>query len=539
MSEKKLVLILNTSQEYIRHVGPEGKKFAPLMNRFFESITDVYLPLVKMFEALERDGVPFKVGLVMTPSLCTLLEDSSVQSEYLEWLDGRIELGKSELVRCAADQKLLSAAKFCLEKHQEAKLAFENLGRRILRKIHEFSKKGFIELIATCGTDIFLPHYHDMEEIKNAQIEAGLFSFKSFFGQAAEGFWLPELGYYPGLERNLRNYNVNYTVLDARSFLFGEEMPVKGIFAPVRIGNSVVAFGRNPNTDEELFGFEGYANNDVYLDKGRDVGYELSDEKVENLFGESKSRYSLGYCYWNKGGRVSDADYVNVDSNEHVYEFEAAVAKCEEDALSFVNKRIQLMNDAGLELSDTKTISLTETININSLNDVWSEGIFWLECVFRAAHKQSLEFANAKDLILEQFKFQKIHPYYGSCSDDGYGEALISHKNNWMIRYVRKASERMVDLSERFCGDTGLKARLLNLGAKELLIAQSSGWARMIENDSFPEYAKHRFIQTINDFTAVFDALGSNTVSTEWLTNLEESHKIFPWMNYRIFSRKS
>ena len=179
-------------------------------------------------------------------------------------------------------------------------------------------------------------------------------------------------------------------------------MPVKGIFAPVRIGNSVVAFGRNPNTDEELFGFEGYANNDVYLDKGRDVGYELSDEKLENLFGESKSRYSLGYCYWNKGGRVSDEDYVNVDSNEHVYEFEAAVAKCEEDALSFVNKRIQLMNDAGLELSDTKTISLTETININSLNDVWSEGIFWLECVFRAAHKQSLEFANAKDLILEQ-----------------------------------------------------------------------------------------------------------------------------------------
>ena len=84
-----------------------------------------------------------------------------------------------------------------------------------------------------------------------------------------------------------------------------------------------------------------------------------------------------------------------------------------------------------------------------------------------------------------------------------------------------------------------MKARLLNLGAKELLMAQSSGWARMIENDSFPEYAKHRFIQTINDFTAVFDALGSNTVSTEWLTNLEESHKIFPWMNYRIFSRKS
>jgi 1,4-alpha-glucan branching enzyme len=36
----------------------------------------------------------------------------------------------------------------------------------------------------------------------------------------------------------------------------------------------------------------------------------------------------------------------------------------------------------------------------------------------------------------------------------------------------------------------------------------------------------------------VFDALGSNTVSTEWLTKLESKESIFPWMNYRIFSKK-
>ncbi|MBD5414594.1 MAG: DUF1957 domain-containing protein, partial [Treponema sp.] len=50
--------------------------------------------------------------------------------------------------------------------------------------------------------------------------------------------------------------------------------------------------------------------------------------------------------------------------------------------------------------------------------------------------------------------------------------------------------------------------------------------------------ASMRFTQSINDFTAVFDALGSNTVSTEWLTNLENQHQLFPWMNYRIFNRK-
>ena len=93
-------------------------------------------------------------------------------------------------------------------------------------------------------------------------------------------------------------------------------------------------------------------------------------------------------------------------------------------------------------------------------------------------------------------------------------------------------------MANRFPSDTGLKARLLNLGAKELMLAQSCGWAKMIENGVFPDYAETRFKQSIIDFTAVFDALGSNTVSTEWLTNLELEHQVFPWMNYRIFSKK-
>ena len=32
--------------------------------------------------------------------------------------------------------------------------------------------------------------------------------------------------------------------------------------------------------------------------------------------------------------------------------------------------------------------------------------------------------------------------------------------------------------------------------------------------------------------------LGANTISTEWLTRLEQEHPLFPWMNYRIFSKK-
>ena len=73
---------------------------------------------------------------------------------------------------------------------------------------------------------------------------------------------------------------------------------------------------------------------------------------------------------------------------------------------------------------------------------------------------------------------------------------------------------------------------------EELMIAQGAEWAKMLHEGRFPEYVTEHFKECIASFIAVFDSLGSNTVSTEWLTKLEREHPLFPWMNYRIFSKK-
>ena len=106
------------------------------------------------------------------------------------------------------------------------------------------------------------------------------------------------------------------------------------------------------------------------------------------------------------------------------------------------------------------------------------------------------------------------------------------------MRYLYKACERMIDLAERFPSDSGLKNRLLNLGAQELMLALSSNLAKSIDNSDFMEFAERRFTESIITFTKVFDALGSNTVSTEWLTKVEAKDSVFPWMNYKIFAKK-
>ena len=151
---------------------------------------------------------------------------------------------------------------------------------------------------------------------------------------------------------------------------------------------------------------------------------------------------------------------------------------------------------------------------------------------------EDITFVTGANLIAEQFTLPKIKPYPSAACGAGYGEDLLDSTNGWMLRYTRKMCERMVDLAERFPDDTGLKARLLNLGAKELMIAQSGEWAALLHDGRFPEYVKQRFRHSIAAFIAVFDSLGSNTVSTEWLTQIEREDALFPWMNYRIFAKK-
>jgi 1,4-alpha-glucan branching enzyme len=52
------------------------------------------------------------------------------------------------------------------------------------------------------------------------------------------------------------------------------------------------------------------------------------------------------------------------------------------------------------------------------------------------------------------------------------------------------------------------------------------------------EYARRQIETALRNFTTIYEALGSNYISPEWLTVLERHHKLFPNINYRIFRRK-
>ncbi len=534
MSKKSLILTLVADQPYL-HTADNTLDFKAKDEILFSAISYTYLPLLNMFGRLEDENIPFKMGLVLSANICTLLDDPQVQKKYIDHLDRQIELGTKEIERNKDNPELLRNSQECLDKAKKDKYDFtEVYGQNILDKLRYYAKKDKLELTATAASYTYLPHYSDIPEALNAQVETGLYAQRHFFGSVGEGFFLPFQGWAKGFERVLRSYGLNYTILDAKSLLFAENACPTGIFKPVRTANSLVIFGSDCDTKDQIEGEDGYIHNEVYRNQGRDIGFDEESESLKEFMGDCKTRIPTGYKYYALG----DPDADDYEDTAYPYEFSKAAEQTKIDALDFYTDKKTKLTKA-YDALNGESCNLVCVIPASLIGQEWYEGVAWLENVIRlVAQEDSVTLDLCKNLIENQFTLPKIVPYPCSASGTGYGEDLIESSNSWMLRYARKATERMIDLTERFPSETGLKARLLNLGAKELIMAQSSCWPKMISKGTLPEVASEEFTKQIVSFTTVFDSLASNTVSTEWLTKLEKEHAIFPWINYRVFSRK-
>ncbi|MGI5174623.1 DUF1957 domain-containing protein [Treponema sp. OMZ 840] len=520
--KRQLVITLVAHQGYTRCI----EKSIPSIwqNTLFPAITDTYIPLLKMMENLQKDEVPFSLSLVLSPTLCALLDDPVVQEEYSLWLERLIALGEQEIERTKNMPDLAALVKFYVKQLKQKKNFFTLCGGMLLPKFAEFASVGHIEFLVTAASFCFLPHYRKLNEAIDAQIEMGLVSHRNYFGAIPEGFWLPAMGYMEGLEKNIRKYGFSYTVLDSHGFLFSEPMPQNGVFSPACCRNSLAVFGRDPKTPEDIN--QNFVKNAVYRNQNGDIGFDFPLDDLQPLLQGQRERCVTGFKYWAQ------------KSPKTIYNHCAADKQAALDAAKFLASKEERLEKASRELGG-KSVSLVCAIDARDLGQNWYEGIYWLEQVFRqAAQSGGITCTSYSDVLRKQPDLQEISPFMSANEGSGYAENLLDKSNSWMLRYALKAAERMVDLADRFSGDSGLKERCLNLAAKQVLIAQSSDWPRMLHAGIKSDYACDIFKYSVQGFSTIYDSLGANSVSTEWLTRTEKDFPLFPWINYRIFGKK-
>ena len=77
-------LILHAHLPFVRH--PEHPEFLE-EDWLYEAITEVYLPLIFIFQSLHESGAAPRLAMNVSPPLCEMLSDSLLQTRYTRHLE--------------------------------------------------------------------------------------------------------------------------------------------------------------------------------------------------------------------------------------------------------------------------------------------------------------------------------------------------------------------------------------------------------------------------------------------------------------------
>jgi 1,4-alpha-glucan branching enzyme len=520
-------MVLHAHLPFVRH--PEYESFLE-ESWLFEALSETYLPLLRVFKSLEKDSVPFKMVLSISPTLVSMLKDEFLQERYISHVEKLIELADKELLYtqenepAAYDLALMYRDLFV----QNLKDYTETYERNLVKELVHFQKKGNLELITTTATHAFLPCFREYPEMIKAQILAAVELHDSVFGVMPDGLWLPECGYFPGLEEYLKPFGLRYFISASHGILYADERPELGVYGPLSCPNGVAVFGRDKAASRAVWSTDdGYPGNSLYRDFYRDIGFDRPRDYID-AYTNAGNRVNTGFKYY----AITDKTDLG---NKNYYDIKAADLKVREDAADFVQKRVEQIDKLS-SLMDRKPIIICP-YDAELFGHWWFEGPKFIEEVFRGIATSTVVSASPIDYLDMYPHNQKATPAFSSWGDKGYGQVWVDGSNDWIYRHLHKLIERMIELVDRYPDESGLKERALNQAAREVLLSQASDWPFIMKTGTTVPYAVKRVKTHIHNFNFIYESLCRNVVKTEWLTKLEKSNNIFPGINYRMFGR--
>jgi len=245
MAKGYLSLILHAHLPFVRH--PEYDDFLE-EDWLYEAITETYVPLIKVLEGLIRDNIPYRITMSLTPTLISMLGDPLLQSRYINHIEKLIELAEKEMIRNRQHPQFLTLATMYHKRFTETRALFINKYKKnLISAFKDFQDLGRLEIITCPATHAYLPLIRMNPLAVKAQIHIAAEHYQTYqtiFGRKPKGIWLPECGYYPGLEEILKEEGIGYFVLDTHGILNAEPRPRYGNYAPIYCPNGTAAFGR-------------------------------------------------------------------------------------------------------------------------------------------------------------------------------------------------------------------------------------------------------------------------------------------------------
>ncbi len=516
MAPGGIALVLHAHLPFVRH--PELP--ACLEERWlFEAITETYVPLLDVLHGLERDAVPGRLTVSLSPTLLAMLADPLLRTRYLEHVDALLLLCEREVRRTRGDPRWHACAMLYLERFGRTRAHFLDRWRGdLIGAFRRFRDHGRLELATTAATHAILPLLAATPACIRAQIRVGASEHHRWFGRPAAGFWLPECAFEPGLDRELADAGVRWVVLDTHGLTHASPQPVYGAYAPVACPAGVAAYGRDPESATQVWSAEsGYPGDPWYRDFHRDLGFDLPLEALAPLVFDGV-RTPTGLKYHRVTGATADkAPYDPARARTRVAahaEHFVAARQAQVDRLHTIMERPPVVvcpYDAEL------------------FGHWWFEGMDWLDAVLRRiARTPGLEAVTPADDLARHPVLQSAAPAASSWGWRGHRQVWLGPENEWVYPELHAAADALVPLCGMTPAPAGPRRRALTQALRELLLAQASDWAFMLARRTAVPYATRRTVEHLAACRRLCDAVTRQRIDEADVGGLEARHGLFP-----------
>ncbi len=520
-----LALVLHAHLPFVRH--PEHEEFLE-EDWLYEAITETYIPLLWVLEGLVRDRIDFRLTLSLSPPLVAMLDDDLLRRRYVRHLDLLCELAAKEVRRTRHQPKFYDTALMYRQRFEKARKSYRDRWKQdLVGAFQRFQRLDKLEIITSAATHGYLPLLRFNPAAARAQVLIAVANHSERFGQPPQGIWLPECGYYPGLDEVLKEGNLRYFFLDAHGIYYAEGRTKYGVHAPLYCPSGVAALGRDLDSSKQVWSSkEGYPGDFDYREFYRDIGFDLNFDYIAPYIHKDGIRINTGIKYYRVTGP---------GDGKEPYVRDRALEKAAIHAGNFLfNRERQIEWLRGW--MGRKPI-IVAPYDAELFGHWWFEGPDWIDLLFRkiASVQHTVRLVTPAEYLAEYPVNQVEMPSASSWGYKGYNEVWLNGSNDWIYRHLQAAADRMVEMAGRFPAATGLRRRALNQAARELLLAQASDWPFIMSRGTVVEYAVQRSREHLLRFNDLYDMLMTNGFHKDWLAALEHRDNIFPKLDYRVY----
>jgi 1,4-alpha-glucan branching enzyme len=519
-----LNLVLHAHLPFVYAVGEEHH----LEERwFFEAMTESYLPLLIMLERLRKQNVPYALTLSLSPTLLAMLDHPVLARRYESYLQRLISLAESEVSRTRGQELFHRLASYYRDRLYVLQQTYlEHYHRNICAGFAALAKNGSVELITTCATHGYLPLMKTNEAV-SAQIQVGLDAFAARFDYRPRGIWLPECGYFQGLDKVLAENQLEFTFVDTHGLKNAWPPPQNNIYAPVRTPAGVAIFARDPETSAQVWSIQsGYPGNPDYREYYRDIGFDLEEAYLQRFL-PYPVRTNTGLKYWRVTGN---------NLPKEAYDPWRALERAQEHAGNFhFNRERQIEH---LATRQTAIPVVTAPYDAELFGHWWFEGPDFLESLLRKATEYSdIYTLSTPSRYLDTYGCaETAELFHSSWGEGGYSKVWLNPKNDWLYPRYHQAEKCLIRHAAALPKPDPVKKQILSQMTRELLLAQSSDWAFMLNAGTTHQYATQRVLTHLENFSRLEAMISREQSCGAELTAMEiTGSDLFPELQPQSF----